>query len=168
MGHLTAERVFLGGGFVIAAWKGNAGDFKRWSVPEPVKRKDFASASIICRGMFGYPHLPDRSAVPGDLVNEVMPDWDAPGKYDWTAMRDDSLELCATTCDAMGDQQRADFNCWKVVGQVEVPAGAVLVIATGAAHLEGGTGLISPHICHAKRGPMRVRLLGVGAIYRRI
>lgn len=162
--NLRCRQVFVGGGFTIAAWMGNAGDERRWRVPEFVARRAFASSSIICRGAFGYPLEHGLIAKAGDLVNEVMPDFE-PGDHVWTALADDSLELCATTSDASGVLERLNFHWSRVTGNFVVEPDSVLVVATGEAWADGEL-LKTPNIVHTGKA-VSMRLDGAGMLLRR-
>lgn len=150
-------------GFAIASWWGNAGDTFEWPVEKPVKRADFASSSIIARGAFGYPKgYGFVRANAGQLVNEVMPDWDRPGIYVWHALEDDSLELCATRIDEKGEQCRERFY-WAAVdtGNFILDKGTVLIAATGSWFYKG-VEIKAPHIFYAATEAMEIIARGRG------
>ena len=172
MGHLVAGRVFRGAGLAVLAWNGDAGDSHYSESDVLVRRSEYASCSIVCRGSFQMTEFPESSGpwpavTPGQLCNLVLPDF-LPGKYTWTAQEKDSFELCAGGVDHYGQQDMGPLVYEpRAPGSYIIQEASILVVATGSVTVDGKV-LPAPTIVHAKSKAVPVVLNGQGMWLKRL
>jgi hypothetical protein len=100
MAKLERADYFTDREFSVSLWQGKAGDSRQLVHTKPMKRAEFPSLSVVIRGSFEHikPSGPSGWILKtGETSLDKTEDWDEIGTYTYTALEDNSQELCMGT-----------------------------------------------------------------------